>query len=193
MNSQTSVIDAEVMGFTSGTGTMSVPTAAPCGALLRGVQEVGAVSEKRWTLWVPGHPRPGGSKTAFRTPKGRKVVKEAGKHTPAWRSQVADLAAGAWEGPPVRDRPLSLSLEFVLPRPKKHFRTGQKAHLLRDDAPTFHCSKPDLTKLVRAVEDSLTGIVWHDDAQVVVQSAMKRYGDAPGVRIIVDEMGRAST
>ncbi len=45
--------------------------------------------------------------------------------------------------------------------------------------------RPDLDKLCRACLDSLTGIVWRDDAQVVRLEASKDYG-APGVMIWVE-------
>jgi Holliday junction resolvase RusA-like endonuclease len=40
-----------------------------------------------------------------------------------------------------------------------------------------HITYPDLSKLVRAVEDSMTGIVWGDDKQVVETRSRKRYAD----------------
>ena len=45
--------------------------------------------------------------------------------------------------------------------------------------------KPDSSKLLRAVEDSLTGTVWHDDAQVVSTQVEKRYGVPQRVEIEV--------
>ena len=45
--------------------------------------------------------------------------------------------------------------------------------------------RPDLDKLCRACLDSLTGIVWRDDTQVVHLEASKDYG-APGVMIWVE-------
>ncbi len=44
---------------------------------------------------------------------------------------------------------------------------------------------PDLDKLCRACLDSLTGIVWRDDSQVVRLEANKDYG-APGAMIWVE-------
>jgi Holliday junction resolvase RusA-like endonuclease len=44
---------------------------------------------------------------------------------------------------------------------------------------------PDLDKLVRAILDSLTGVVWRDDAQVVDIVARKVYAETPGVDIAI--------
>jgi len=56
----------------------------------------------------------------------------------------------------------------------------------------FPASRPDLTKLIRSVEDALTGILWRDDAQVISQVALKRYAmpdETPGVRVRVTQEG----
>jgi len=44
-------------------------------------------------------------------------------------------------------------------------------------------TKPDVTNLVKGVEDALTGIIWHDDAQVAMLKAMSAYGVHPGVYV----------
>jgi Holliday junction resolvase RusA-like endonuclease len=69
--------------------------------------------------------------------------------------------------------PLQLTVLFYVPRPKSHY--GVKGQL--KSAPRYPTVRPDVTKLVRPLEDSLTGIVWRDDAQVVRQLAEKRYGE----------------
>ncbi|MBA7632259.1 hypothetical protein ES703_39802 [subsurface metagenome] len=84
--------------------------------------------------------------------------------------------------------PISLKLTFFMGRPKGHFRTGKHAGELRPSAPEHPTSKPDLTKLTRAVEDALTGIIWKDDAQVVKQDTIKVYcgpEDKVGVYITI--------
>lgn len=53
----------------------------------------------------------------------------------------------------------------------------------RPSAPHYPAVKPDATKLVRAVEDALTGICWRDDAQIVNQDVRKRYADTGSARV----------
>lgn len=48
--------------------------------------------------------------------------------------------------------------------------------------------KPDIDKLQRAMLDALTGVAWHDDAQVVQVYAKKRYGQIQGVAVVVREV-----
>lgn len=84
--------------------------------------------------------------------------------------------------------PIELKLIFYMARPKGHFRTGKHAGELRESAPEHPTSKPDLTKLTRAVEDALTGIIWKDDSQVVQQDTKKVYcepEDKVGVYITI--------
>ncbi len=50
---------------------------------------------------------------------------------------------------------------------------------------TAHVVKPDADKLVRAVTDSMTGIVFADDAQVVRVIAEKHYGSPERTEITV--------
>ena len=64
------------------------------------------------------------------------------------------------------DEPVHLAMIFYLPRGKTVIRAE----------PT---TRPDLSKLVRAVEDALTGVIYADDAQVVSEYTEKHYADNP--------------
>jgi Holliday junction resolvase RusA-like endonuclease len=79
--------------------------------------------------------------------------------------------------------PIRLSLTFTFCRPKSHFTTRKGVRTLKDSAPSHKTGKPDCTKLARAVEDALTGIIWQDDSQVVELHVWKVWGDTEGVHI----------
>jgi crossover junction endodeoxyribonuclease RusA len=49
--------------------------------------------------------------------------------------------------------------------------------------------KPDVDKLLRAVLDSLTGVAFHDDGQVVEISGWKNYGSPERVEVTVSIVG----
>ena len=49
-------------------------------------------------------------------------------------------------------------------------------------------SEPDLTNLVKAVEDCLQGIVYQDDFQVRMHQVEMVYDDTPGISILVQEI-----
>lgn len=144
------------------------------------------------SIFVDGDAQPAGSKKAFAFRRrnsdrlGVSVVDD-NKRAKPWKATVAAACRKAMTGEPAAG-PISLTLIFVRRRPKGHFRSGSNAHLLRSKAPVRPITKPDTTKLVRCVEDALTGIAWADDAQVVSQFAEKRYGDRPGVMILVETL-----
>lgn len=103
---------------------------------------------------------------------------ESSKAVGPWRTVVAWSAAQAHQAAPA-DGPLAVTVEFVMPRPQR----------LPKRPPTPpHTSKPDTDKLLRAVGDALTGVVWRDDSQVVDLHGTKRYAELdeqPGAHIRV--------
>lgn len=128
---------------------------------------------------VRGVPVPQGSMKGFVLPSGQVAITSDNPKLKQWRKTVADTArVELWCRPGDQRQPLAgpvrLALVFVLPRPPS------LAKRIVD-----HVHKPDLDKLVRAVCDALTGVVWVDDRQVVRLHAEKEYGAVPGVSVIV--------
>lgn len=130
---------------------------------------------------VHGIAQPAGSKTVGRTKDGRSFVRDSAKKGKPWRLQVAQVAGDAMNGTGLLDGPLELSVIFTVPRPNGHYG----ARGLLPSAPEYPTTRPDVTKLLRAVEDACTGIVWRDDAQVVAQHAYKEYGEPAGAQVRV--------
>lgn len=131
---------------------------------------------------VAGIAAPQGSKT--RTKWG---VRESNDATRPWRSAVSWGATEAMQGREHLVGALALEVVFFFPRPKSHYRTGKHAGTLKDSAPRFHTSKPDVDKLVRAIGDSLSGIVMRDDSLIAEVVARKLYG-SPRAAIRVLEL-----
>lgn len=48
-----------------------------------------------------------------------------------------------------------------------------------------HVSKPDITNLIKSVEDGLNGICWVDDSCIDEIWAWKFYSETPGVRVTI--------
>lgn len=147
-------------------------------------------SPRTFSFSVLGRPQPAGSKRAFvHRHTGRVIVTEDAKRSKPWQQQVGETALAHRDLLPggLLLGPLELDVTFVLARPKGHYRTGRHCDLVRDGAPAWPMVKPDVTKLVRGVEDALTGVVWRDDAQVVVQRACKVYGVPERAEITVRE------
>lgn len=123
-------------------------------------------------FFVAGTPKPQGSKRAFvnrRTGRAQ-MVESAGEPLKDWRG-IVDLVA-IEHGPPVSG-PVEVTLTFYLTRPKSHYGTGRNAGTLKPKAPKEHIQKPDIDKLTRAVLDSLSGRLFHDDSQVSTVTAVK--------------------
>lgn len=145
-------------------------------------------------FFVPGLPKSAGSKRAFViTPKGggrpRAIVTDDCKGSRDWKGDVKRFASEAFQGAPLAG-PLKVTMTFHLPRPKHHFGSGKNAHLVKDGAPLHPAVKPDVLKLARACEDACTGMIYNDDAQIIVEHLEKRYATfiQPGVAIEIERL-----
>lgn len=62
--------------------------------------------------------------------------------------------------------PIELSVVAHFPRPITHWRKG--GHLTPSGERNPHkVSRPDLSNLIKAIEDALNGLAYHDDSQIV--------------------------
>ena len=146
-------------------------------------------------FFVPGIAKPAGSKRAFKykKPDGKEgiAITHANPKTKDWMESVKWFAMKAWGRTILLNEALCLELDFIYSRPKKHFRTGRYSGILKSLMPSHKTTTPDLTKIVRAVEDALTGVVWQDDSLVVRQFSKKRYAgenEKPGVKITISTL-----
>lgn len=133
---------------------------------------------------VLGKPQPRGSKRAFMRPGMRfPVITDDNPKGKPWMQAIAATAKDAMnsEGLDLLDCPICLRVKFKFCRPKGHM--GKKG--LRPSAPVHHTVKPDATKLLRGLEDALTGILWRDDSQVVSQTVSKEYGEFDHTEVTV--------
>ena len=111
-----------------------------------------------------------------------------GKRLKPWRAAIAKAVTRQAADVATLDAPLTASLVVYLARPKKHYRAGRFAHILRDDAPEWPTSHQlgDIDKHQRAVFDALTeaGLI-ADDSLVVRVNARKAWADGrpPGAEI----------
>lgn len=161
---------------------------------------------KEITFKVSGDPRPKGSVTAFcanwpRThakvillcrnliagckwyPKC--VVTPAAKGLKPWEKKVAVAAQAAMAAEPQPwEEGVIVIIEFFIKRPQAHYGTGKNKLIMKDFAKKLLCiKKPDIDKISRAVNDAMTGIVYRDDAQVVCEAHVKKYGKHPGIKV----------
>lgn len=134
---------------------------------------------------------PAGSKTRTKYGIREDGSKQNLANKAAWRERAAACGADARTKAgldliPVHV-PIAVTFEFRIPRPKYH--SAKRGGLKPQYADIMPTSDPDTTKLIRSIEDGLTGIIWDDDAGIVVQHASKRYadpGEPTGCRVTVE-------
>jgi crossover junction endodeoxyribonuclease RusA len=131
-----------------------------------------------WVLdvFVAGLPAAQGSKKHV----GGGVLVESSKAVAPWRTLVAWHIAQVWDVGPLESA-VRLRLEFVMARP---VATPKRRTPLA-------IKRPDLDKLARSIFDSVTGICWRDDSQVIDLHASKRLAERdeiPGVRIQIGQV-----
>jgi Holliday junction resolvase RusA-like endonuclease len=103
---------------------------------------------------------------------------KARKSLDGWRSDIASQARAWTEGHPgfvPLVGPVQLKLSFHLVRPTSHPKTRRTWPVGKNSG--------DLDKLVRAVFDALTGVLFIDDGQVVGLVTSKDYSPAPGCSV----------
>jgi len=129
-------------------------------------------------FFVPGLPKPKGSKNAFVIPgrsgaRPRAVLVDQNSHDlKSWAHSVS--AEARLHAPDALiEGPVEMRLMFYVKAPKS----------LRKTVPSFATKKPDLDKLTRAVWDSLSGVLYRDDSQVIQATISKQYGDQLGVQV----------
>ena len=112
----------------------------------------------------------------------------AGVYTPdsaeSWKQAVRQQAtANALES--LMSHPVRVSLDFFLPRPKTHLKRDGS---VKENQPIWHCKKPDLDNLIKAVTDAITDTqrIWLDDSQICEITATKTYAiNAVGCSVFI--------
>ncbi len=114
------------------------------------------------------------------TAKGRpKFTKRGFTYTPAKTKAAEKFIRAFVSGYPkfAPGLPLAMSIDFYLSKPKS---VGKKRE--------FPTTRPDIDNYVKLMFDSLDGILFHDDAQIINLLASKQYGDPARIEIILEEI-----
>lgn len=135
---------------------------------------------KKWTVTIPITP----------VPKARPRFTRYGKaYTPEKTKKYERAIAETWKQATRnfkydREQPLYVNLVFGLPIAKS--TPKGKAEQMAQGI-IRHTKKPDVDNLAKAVMDSLTGVAWCDDSQVVKVSIFKEYAKEPYVYIYIHD------
>ena len=134
-----------------------------------------------YTFEIPGEMR--GKQRAKVTTRGgfgRAYTPQQTVNAEAWVKACAVQA-----GVQVLEGPLSLSLTVFKGVPESWSKKRRAAALANIERPT---GKPDLDNIAKLIADSLNGIAWKDDSQVVTMTLEKFYGERPHARLTVMQL-----
>ena len=130
--------------------------------------------EVRIQFVVFGKPAQMGSKKAF-IRGGRAILTDDNSaKRKSWANAVSARAGEVMRGRDLIMKPVKIKAAFYFRRPQSHYGTGKNAAILKAAAPSIHAQTPDLDKLIRCLEDALTGIVYRDDA-LIWQMSLSRH------------------
>jgi len=159
-------------------------------------------------FFVSGTPRPGGSKKGFavkdkKTGKYRAILVEDSVNKD-WKCSVREAATKALGELSPEQRKLwptrgacELTIAFYLKRAGNHYGTKNGERYLKNNAPKYHISAPDRTKLLRSTEDALgdCGLIVDNDSRFCDGRILKLYTDtgATGARIRIRQLENTRT
>ena len=139
-------------------------------------------------FFVPGAPVGKGRPRAAR--RGAGVVMFTPEKTADYESLVAATAAAALScdalaAHQLLDGPLEAVLDVRFPVPVSWSKARRARALAGAE---WHTSKPDADNVAKAILDACNGVVFRDDAQVVILIATKAFSESPGVRVVIREV-----
>ena len=154
------------------------------------------MSKTAISFTVLGTPRPQGSKRGI-VRGGKAVLVEQVKGLHSWRQDAAHAALEARQAVGVTmptPAPVRVVAHFLFTRPKGHYSKPKDlySHELRRSAPIYPgrgCG--DIDKLLRALCDAITGVLFDDDSQVAHVTASREYakrGQPPQAQVTVAEV-----
>lgn len=138
---------------------------------------------------VYGEAKTAGSKKAFYSAKlKRAIITDDNAKSRDWKEHVASAARQEYSGELLTGA-LKVSLTFYRVRPAGHYNSrGELNKTGRESiAPA---TRPDALKLARCVEDALQGVVYRDDAQIVVELLVKEWGEPARCEILIESIQR---
>lgn len=107
----------------------------------------------------------------------------ADKKTRPWKALVMDAVAEAWGGAAPWTAAVEVQACWYFPHLKSHYRSNGQ---LKDDAPAFKTTAPDLDHLQRAVGDALEGAgAIINDSQICSWLVSKGFSEQPGLHLII--------
>lgn len=129
---------------------------------------------------VPGEPR-GKGRPRFVRATGRTYTPA---QTASYENLVALAAKAAMGAQEPLQGPVAISIAAFLQTPASASRK-RVAAMLSGDAAAAPTKKPDADNLLKICADSLNGIAYRDDAQIVSATVTKHWSQTPGLWVTV--------
>ncbi len=98
-----------------------------------------------------------------------------------FKNLLHDLALAQYKRPPLMGA-LEVDLIFYRPVQRSLSKTERSRRLSNQSKPVV---KPDVDNYVKATLDGLTGVLWHDDSQIIKIIGEKKYSDHPKITVSV--------
>lgn len=124
--------------------------------------------------------------------KGRPRFARHGSHVVAYtphktvnfEAVVKIMASQAMAGKALLTRPVALHIDMYMPIPGSWSKKRQQLAYAGLIGAT---TKPDIDNVIKGLADSMNGIVFIDDKQIVSLTASKQYGLIPRVEVRIQE------
>ncbi|APG11414.1 hypothetical protein BKD09_24070 [Bradyrhizobium japonicum] len=123
------------------------------------------------TIKLPGAPQGKGRARAFL--RGDRIGHYTPQKTRSYESLIFGAAVDAMHDRPPFDEPVLFTLSATFPVPASWSERKRQRALAGEIKPA---KKPDLDNVAKAWNDALNGVVYRDDALIVVMFLDKRYG-----------------
>jgi len=132
---------------------------------------------ERIVIFIPGSPVP-----KERAGSARRGHRYTPKKTAAWETAARMIAAAKVRGAAPLDGPLEVctTMIFEIPKTWPQWQRG-----MAEQGLIMPTKKPDADNVLKAVKDSLNGIVYKDDCYVTDGDFAKEFGHPAGVRVTI--------
>jgi Holliday junction resolvase RusA-like endonuclease len=132
---------------------------------------------------IPGDPRGKGRHRA--SIRAGRVHTYTDEKTATYENLVKLAGAEAMAGATPFDCPLAVVMVVRVTPPKSTSKRNRAAMLAGDIQPA---KKPDLSNVLKAVEDGLNGVAYRDDCQIVHFVCRKIYAETSGVDVLIQRL-----
>lgn len=125
--------------------------------------------------------------------KARARVTRNGAFTPkksaGYEKLVKDYASLAMRGKPHVESAIIAYVYIFMPIPKSW---SKKKKALAENVKIYPTKKPDIDNILKSVFDACNGIVYADDSQIVMISAIQQYSENPRIEVTFAKLGDAA-